>query len=148
MEASRALFLKRCVMMVVGILFISICVGCYRLSGFGVDAFTCMNLGISGFLQMSFGTWQLIMNAVILVLRRQIRRPLREPVIMHYLWVEKDRRRDKDNVSSGGRKIIQDALVKMKALKNDGWANIDSFSDAFSVDKKRPRIEIEIEEAE
>ena len=88
------------------------------------------------------------MNAVILVLRRQIRRPLREPVIMHYLWVEKDRRRDKDNVSSGGRKIIQDALVKMKALKNDGWANIDSFSDAFSVDKKRPRIEIEIEEAE
>lgn len=88
------------------------------------------------------------MNAVILVLRRQIRRPLREPVIMHYLWVEKDRRRDKDNVSSGGRKIIQDALVKMKALKNDGWANIDSFSDAFSVDKKHPRIEIEIEEAE
>ncbi len=68
MEASRALFLKRCVMMVVGILFISICVGCYRLSGFGVDAFTCMNLGISGFLQMSFGTWQLIMNAVILVI--------------------------------------------------------------------------------
>ena len=88
------------------------------------------------------------MNAVILVLRRQIRQPLREPVTMHYLWVEKDRRRDKDNVSSGGRKIIQDALVKMKALKNDGWANIDSFSDAFSVDKKRPRIEIEIEEAE
>lgn len=53
--------------MVAGILFISICVGCYRLSGFGVDAFTCMNLGISGFLKMSFGTWQLIMNAVILV---------------------------------------------------------------------------------
>ena len=88
------------------------------------------------------------MNAVILVLRRQIRRPLREPVIMHYLWVEKDRRRDKDNVSSGGRKIIQDALVKMKALKNDGWGNIDWFSDEFAVDKKRPRVEIEIEEAE
>src|SRR5699024_11974099 len=30
--------------------------------------FTRMNLGISGFLQMSFGTWQLIMNAVILVI--------------------------------------------------------------------------------
>lgn len=88
------------------------------------------------------------MNAVILVLRRQIRRPLREPVTMHYLWVEKDRRRDKDNVSAGGRKIIQDALVRMKVLKNDGWANIENFSDAFSVDKKRPRIEIEIEEKE
>ena len=58
---------KRCVMMVLGILLISIAVGCYRLSGFGVDAFTCMNLGISGFLDMGFGTWQLIMNAMILV---------------------------------------------------------------------------------
>ena len=54
-------------MMLVGILFIGICVGSFRLSEFGVDAFTCMNLGISGFIRMSFGTWQLIMNAVILV---------------------------------------------------------------------------------
>lgn len=52
--------------MFVGILFIGICVGSFRLSEFGVDAFTCMNLGISGFIRMSFGTWQLIMNAVIL----------------------------------------------------------------------------------
>ena len=58
---------KKSVMMLTGILFISICVGCYRLSGFGVDAFTCMNLGISGFLEMSFGTWQLLMNAAILI---------------------------------------------------------------------------------
>lgn len=54
-------------MMVTGILFIGICVGAYRLSAFGVDAFTCMNLGISGFLHISFGTWQLIINAVILL---------------------------------------------------------------------------------
>ncbi len=57
---------KRFIMMAVGILFIGICVGSFRLSEFGVDAFTCMNLGISGFLHMQFGTWQLIMNAVIL----------------------------------------------------------------------------------
>ena len=56
---------RRILMMLVGIFFISVCVGCYRLSGFGVDAFTCMNLGISGFLHMQFGTWQLIMNAGI-----------------------------------------------------------------------------------
>lgn len=67
MRDSRAYFIKRCAMMLLGILFISICVGCYRLSGFGVDAFTCMNLGISGFIGMGFGTWQLIMNAVILI---------------------------------------------------------------------------------
>ena len=52
-------------MMLAGVFFISVCVGCYRLSGFGVDAFTCMNLGISGFLDIQFGTWQLIMNAGI-----------------------------------------------------------------------------------
>lgn len=60
-------FPKRCFMMLIGILFIGICVGSFRLSEFGVDAFTCMNLGISGFLHMQFGTWQLIMNACILI---------------------------------------------------------------------------------
>ena len=68
MNASNGYFVKRSAMMVIGILFICICVGCYRLSGFGVDAFTCMNLGISQFIGMSFGSWQLIMNAAILVL--------------------------------------------------------------------------------
>ena len=67
MNTQNTSFLLRCVMMVTGILFIGICVGAYRLSAFGVDAFTCMNLGISGFLHMSFGTWQLIVNAIILV---------------------------------------------------------------------------------
>lgn len=86
-------------------------------------------------------------RAVELCIRSQLRRPpLREPVIMHYLWVEKDRRRDKDNISSFGRKIIQDALVAVHALQNDGWANIDGFTDTFAVDKKRPRVEIIIKE--
>lgn len=58
---------KRFLTMLIGILFIGICVASYRLSAFGVDAFTCMNLGISGFLGMSFGNWQLIMNAAILI---------------------------------------------------------------------------------
>lgn len=66
MEKMKVSYSRRTVMMLTGILFISLCVGCYRLSNFGVDAFTCMNLGISGFLYMSFGTWQLIMNAAIL----------------------------------------------------------------------------------
>lgn len=67
MKTEKNVFLTRCVMMVTGIFFIGVCVGAYRLSAFGVDAFTCMNLGISGFLHMTFGTWQLIMNACILV---------------------------------------------------------------------------------
>ena len=56
MQKERGSLCKRTIMMLTGILFISLCVGCYRLSNFGVDAFTCMNLGISGFLHMSFGS--------------------------------------------------------------------------------------------
>ncbi len=67
MDATNKNYAKRIIMMLSGILFIGICVGSFRLSEFGVDAFTCMNLGISGFIRMSFGTWQLIMNTVILI---------------------------------------------------------------------------------
>ena len=59
---------KRAEMMILGILFIGLCVSFLRLSGFGVDPFSAMNLGISGFIGWSFGTWQLLMNAVILVI--------------------------------------------------------------------------------
>lgn len=67
-------------------------------------------------------------------------------VVMKYRFYEKDRRRDKDNISSYGRKIIQDALVKSKIIRNDGWNDIAGYSDTFEVDKKNPRIEIDIEE--
>lgn len=66
------------------------------------------------------------------------------PVVMRYTWYEPNRRRDKDNVSSFGRKCIQDALVRAGVLKNDGWGEIDSFSDRFFVDKKNPQVEVEI----
>ena len=36
---------------------------------------------------------------------------IRRPVFMEYTWAEPNRRRDLDNVSSFGRKVIQDALV-------------------------------------
>lgn len=68
------------------------------------------------------------------------------PVWMKYIWYERNRRRDKDNTSSFGRKVIQDALVKARILENDGWAQIEGFSDEFRVDAKHPRIEIEITE--
>jgi Holliday junction resolvase RusA-like endonuclease len=67
-----------------------------------------------------------------------------EPVYMIYRWYEKDRRRDKDNICAFGRKVIQDALVKARFLKNDGWKNIIGFEDHFYVDSKNPRVEVEI----
>lgn len=88
--------------------------------------------------------WQ---NAVAMALKGQINRPLVEPVRLHYLWVEPNERRDKDNVSGFGHKIVQDALVQIGALKNDGWANVLGSSDDYAIDKENPRVEIEIEES-
>ena len=72
---------------------------------------------------------------------------IRRPVVMRYLWVEPDRRRDRDNIAAG-RKFVQDALVRCKVLQNDGWKEIIGFSDDWAVDKARPRVEIEIIEME
>ena len=67
-----------------------------------------------------------------------------EPVYMVYHWYEKDRRRDKDNICAFGRKVIQDALVKARFLRNDEWKNIAGFEDRFYVDKDKPRVVVEI----
>ena len=57
---------KRLLMMLAGNLLIGVGVAFYRMSGFGADPYTCMNLGVSGFLGMSFGNWQLLMNIMLL----------------------------------------------------------------------------------
>ena len=86
-------------------------------------------------------------HAVILCIKSQLRgKRFVGKVQMDYTWYEKSQRRDKDNVSSMGRKITQDALVRSGAIQNDGWANIPGFSDKFAVDTKNPRIEVEITE--
>ena len=53
--------------MLSGILLIGMGVAAYRVSLFGVDAFSCMNLGVSGFLGWSFGNWQMLINGCILI---------------------------------------------------------------------------------
>ena len=60
---------------------------------------------------------------IVSVAIRQCMRGIRidKPVFMEYTWVEKNRRRDLDNISSFGRKVIQDALVETGVLKDDGW---------------------------
>ena len=57
-------------------------------------------------------------------------------------------RRDGDNILSCGTKFIQDSLVHCGVLDNDGWGQIEHFTDDFAVDPKDPRIEVTIEEFE
>lgn len=85
---------------------------------------------------------------IVIVAIRQCMMGVRieKPVFMEYTWFEPSRRRDKDNISSFGRKVIQDALVDTGVLKDDGWKYVVGFSDRFEVDKNNPRIEIKIKE--
>ena len=86
---------------------------------------------------------------VIMAIRQQLRGVhFTRPVRIAYTWVERDRRRDLDNVAGFGHKVIQDALVSAGVLKDDGWDEVVAFSDGFAVDKKRPRIVVDITEVE
>ena len=69
-----------------------------------------------------------------------------KPVRIEYTFFCPNRKKDKDNISGYFHKIFQDALVQRKVLNGDGWNHITGFSDDFHVDRKNPRIEIEIKE--
>ena len=86
-------------------------------------------------------------NILIAEIKRQIRRNLRYPIKLEYLFICSSKRRDKDNVSGYFRKVFQDALVKSGRLPDDGWDYIDSSSEKFEIDKGNPRIVVTIREA-
>ncbi len=85
---------------------------------------------------------------IIIIAIRQCMRGVKidKPVFMEYTWAEPNKRRDLYNISSFGRKVIQDALVAAGILKDDGWKYVVGFSDRFEVDKENPRIEVLIKE--
>ena len=86
-------------------------------------------------------------NRVIQAIYEQLGRlRIKKPVYMTYTWYEPNKRRDLDNVSSFGRKVIQDALVETRVLENDGWKNIVGFQDNFYIDADNPRVEVVIRE--
>lgn len=58
---------KRCVMSVLSIIIMGFGISLFSVSGFGVDPFTSMNMNISSTLGISYGTYQLIVNAVIIL---------------------------------------------------------------------------------
>ena len=88
-------------------------------------------------------------EAVMWQVLSQMRRcRFQRPVFLLFTFYEQDRRRDRDNVSSFARKVIQDALVKCGTLEDDGWDNVTGYLDLFEVDKENPRIVVEFIEQE
>lgn len=83
------------------------------------------------------------------LIRQQLRTlQIDKPVFLIFTWYEKDRRRDRDNVASFGRKVIQDALVASGVLADDGWDEVTGYIDRFAVDAQNPRIVVQFIEQE
>lgn len=80
--------------------------------------------------------------------KQQCRVRFKKPVRIHYKFYEKDRRRDKSNIAAFGVKVIEDALVELQIIHDDGWKYIDGYTLDFGIDKARPRVEIEITDGE
>lgn len=62
-----------------------------------------------------------------------------EPVKINFYWYEKNKKRDKDNIASA-KKYILDAMIEIGLIRNDGWKNVEGFKDRFDVDKDDPRV--------
>ena len=85
---------------------------------------------------------------IIADIKRQIpKAKITQIVDVDFIWYEKDRMRDKDNISSA-KKYILDALQKAGTLQGDGWRHINDFTDKFVVDKTNPRVEVTLREIE
>ena len=64
-------------------------------------------------------------------------------VYVLFKWIEKNKRRDKDNVSFA-KKFVLDALVKSGTICNDSWRYIEGFADQFDVDPKHHGVQVDI----
>ncbi len=72
---------------------------------------------------------------------------IKNPVHIKYTWIEQNRTRDLDNIAFA-KKFIQDALVTIGVLENDGWKNIVGFQDCFTINKEKPGVLVELFEVE
>lgn len=65
------------------------------------------------------------------------------PVKLKMAWYCRDNRKDIDNVAFA-KKFILDGLVAARVLENDSRRFVSGFTDEFFIDKKNPRVEVEI----
>lgn len=68
------------------------------------------------------------------------------PIKIKYHFYEENRKRDLDNVAAMAHKFVQDSLVDLEILENDGWKQVKGFEDVFNIDKENPHIIVEIYE--
>jgi len=69
---------------------------------------------------------------VIFVCKAHKLKPVQGRVYFDFIWYEKNKRRDPDNISAS-KKFILDALVKAGILPDDNWKYVAGFKDRFCV---------------
>lgn len=67
MKKRQKISVKRIIWVLIGVALIGIGSAFLRISGMGTDPFGCMNIGVSGVIGMGYGTYQLIVNIVLLI---------------------------------------------------------------------------------
>ena len=68
-------------------------------------------------------------------------KPMRQ-AFFFFVWQEKDKRRDPDNISSAATKFILDAMVRSKLLDNDGWNQVKGHCHKYITSKGNPGVSI------
>lgn len=95
-------------------------------------------------------------NSIAAVAQSAKLQPARGRLIIGCTWFERDRRRDPDNIVSGGRKLILDALGPGRTgplgwhgaglIHCDGWHCCGVFFDVFEIGE--PGVEVVIAEVQ
>lgn len=65
------------------------------------------------------------------------------PLDVRIHWFCRDARIDPDNIAAA-KKFIMDGLVAAEIIVNDGWKQIRSFEDRFSIDRNFPRVVVSL----
>ena len=73
--------------------------------------------------------------------------PRFEKVALVITWYEPDQRRDPDNIMAG-QKFILDGFVAAGTIPNDSQKYVRGIVHRFKVDRKNPRVEVEIVDME
>lgn len=90
-------------------------------------------------------------NDIALIIKAA-RIPKMKRILLSFNWHEpmatkRERPRDPDNVSGGGRKIILDALKTAGVIPNDTMKEVDGWQDVFHT-SIRPKVDVGIWEKE
>lgn len=58
---------QRIALMVLGVVILGVGVALLRIANFGTDPYSCMNIGVSSKIGLTFGTYQMLLNFVMLI---------------------------------------------------------------------------------